>query len=196
MKIKLLTGILGLVGALSAQAVVIYSSPTSPPSSSAWGTYFTGTPSDPNATPNYYYFYDGYIAWGTGAGSLTVGQQYQVDVSWSANPGHNTTATVMLELNDTNAVDSAYWDYMFTIDQSKLADGSAPTAPPQWSGWKNIGTFTASHTAAAFAWDFTAGNAGPNTTGTIRLTSIPEPAATTLLAGAMGILGLRRRRNA
>ena len=102
MKIKLLTGILGLAGALSADAAVIYASPGTAPSSSAWGIYWTGAPSDPNATPNYYYFYDGYIVWGTDPGSLTVGQQYDVDVSWAANTGHNTLATVRLEINDTN----------------------------------------------------------------------------------------------
>jgi hypothetical protein len=194
MKFQLLSGILALYSSLSAHAVVIYSSPTSPPTSSAWGTYFTGTPSDPNATPYYYYFYDGFIVWGTDPGSLTVGQQYDVDVSWAANAGHNTLATVRLEINDTNAVDGAYWDHIFTIDQTKLANGSAPTAAPEWSGWKNIGTFTATHDAAAFAWDFTAGNTGPDTTGTVRLTAVPEPAASALLVCTVGILGLRRRR--
>ena len=197
MKIQLLTGILALSGALSAHAQ-IYASPTSPPVSSAYGIYFTGAPSDPNATPNYYYFYNGYTVWGTAAGALTMGQQYKVDVSWAANPGHNTLASFRLELNDTNAVDGVYWDSITTFNQTRLADGSAPTAAPEWSGWANVGTFTATHDSANFAWDFSAGNTGADTTGTVRITAVPEPSTwmgAALITGLAGWSQRRRLRN-
>ena len=152
-----------------SSGVTEWSSPSDPPVSSAYGSApYNPAPSDANAASNYYYFYNGYTAWAS-APLLTNGTQYEVDISWAAHPVHNSLASFRLDIDETNAVDGAYWDYIFTTDQTKLADGSLPATAGQWSGWKNIGTFTATHLSAAFAWDFTAGNTGPTTTGTVRL---------------------------
>ena len=191
MKIQLLTGILALSGALSAHAQ-IYSSPSAPPVSSSFGAAaYNPAPSDANAAPNYYFLFDGYVTWDTGS-VLTIGQQYQVDTSWSANPGHNSTANFLLDINNNQPT----WDFNFTIDQTKLANGSLPATASQWSDWKNLGTFTATQTTAAFAWDFAAGSNGADTTGTMRLTAVPEPStyAFLLIGSLAGLLMLRQKR--
>lgn len=171
------TGTVRLTPVDDAAYFPLYVSPPAAPASSAWGAApYNPAPEDANAAPNYYYFYDGYSAWAS-APLLANGTQYEVDISWAAHPAHNSLASFRLDIDETNAVDGIYWDYIYTIDQTKLADGSDPATPGQWSGWKNIGTFTATHLSAGFAWDFTAGNTGPNTTGTIRI----RPVATETL---------------
>lgn len=166
------TGTVRLTPLDDSEFFPLHVSPLTQPNSSAWGVApYNPAPDDANAAQYYYYFADGFIAWSS-APYLANGTQYEVDISWAAHPAHNSLASFRLDIDETNAVDGNFWDYIYTIDQTKLADGSTPATDGQWSGWKNLGTFTATHLASTFAWDFTAGSTGPNTTGTIRIRQV------------------------
>ena len=147
MKIKLLSVILGLVGALSAHAASIYIDP-------AGGTPYASGVYGP-APGEYNYS----VPSGNSAISAARTGNYYAEVSWGWNAAHNTS--VAYSVGGTT--------YQ-TVNQTANVNGATPT--PLWSGFKALNAGGMNFTSGVDGITATANGVGNLTRGIYRMSEL------------------------